>query len=145
MARIQRSALLPYSASEMFELVRDVDRYSEFLPWCPASRVVSDEGSEVLASIELGYHGIHKTFTTRNHLEPPHRLIMRLVEGPFRHLDGYWEFAPLGEEACKVSLDLDFEFAGRLVSSVLGPVFEQIANNLVAAFGRRASQVYGKR
>jgi ribosome-associated toxin RatA of RatAB toxin-antitoxin module len=129
----------------MYDLVRDVERYPEFLPWCRNARILSNEDKEVTASIELAYHGIHKTFTTRNQYDPPSHLTMRLVEGPFRHLDGFWQFTALGDVGCKVSLDMDFEVAGRLVSKVLGPVFEQIANTLVEAFSKRAVEVYGKR
>lgn len=145
MNTIKRSALVPYSAQEMFDLVSDIGAYGEFLPWCGGARVLSRDEHTVVASIEIAYKGLHKAFTTRNQLFPGNRMEMRLVQGPFSHLEGQWTFQPLGERASKISLDLQFEFSSRLAGLAMGPVFGGIANSLVDSFRRRAAEVYGVR
>lgn len=145
MPTIKRSALVPYLPAEMFSLVDDVEAYPQFLPWCKNARVLSRNEDEVRASLELARGGFEKSFTTRNRLQKNKMIEMRLVEGPFRHLDGFWRFEALGESACKVSLDLDFEFANKLVGMAMGPLFNQITNTLVDSFCERAEDVFGKR
>jgi ribosome-associated toxin RatA of RatAB toxin-antitoxin module len=144
MTVINKSALLPYSAAKMFELVDDIPSYPEFLPWCRTAEEIERDRDEVTARLELAYGSLHKVFTTRNRLQQNKMIAMRLVEGPFRHLEGFWRFEALDENACKVSLDMEFEFASRLVGMAAGPVFGQIANNLVDAFSKRAVDVYGR-
>lgn len=134
-----------YSAREMFDLVDDVDAYPAFLPWCRSSEVLSRNEDLVEASIEVAKGAVQKKFTTRNRLQQGKMIEMGLVEGPFKRLEGYWRFEVLSEQACKVSLDLDFEFSNRLMSMAFGTVFSQIANTLVDAFCKRAVDVYGKR
>lgn len=145
MPAIHRSALVPYSPAEMYSLVNDIDSYPQFLPWCKSARVLSRGDDEVRASLELARGGFEKSFTTCNRLQKNKMIEMRLVEGPFRHLEGFWRFEPLGEQACKVSLDMDFEFANKLVGLALGSLFNQIANTLVDSFCKRAIDVYGHR
>lgn len=144
MTTISKSALVAYSASQMYALVDDIDAYAEFLPWCAGSRVLSRNEHEVRGVIELARGGVQKSFTTCNRLQKNKMIEIRLVEGPFKHLEGFWRFHPLTDENCKVSLDMDFEFSNRLVSLVFGPVFNQITNTLVDAFCKRAVDVYGK-
>jgi ribosome-associated toxin RatA of RatAB toxin-antitoxin module len=145
MASINRSALVPYSPAEMFALVDDIEAYPEFLPGCRGTRVLSRSTDEVRATIELSKGGVEKAFTTSNRSQQNKMIEVRLVEGPFKHLNGFWRFDPLGESGCKVSFDLEFEFASRVLGMVVGPVFSQIANSLVDSFLKRAEQVYGKR
>lgn len=145
MSTIRKSALVPYSAHEMFGLVADVEAYSQFLPWCGGSRILSRDEDSVAAAIEIAYSGVHKTFTTINRMQTDKMIEMRLVEGPFKHLFGYWSFLALDERACKVSLDMEFEFSSAMLGLVMGPVFSRIANDLVDSFRRRAEQLYGKR
>lgn len=142
---ISRSALVPYSAAEMYALVNDVESYPQFLPWCRSTRVLSRNEDEVRATIELARGGIQKSFTTCNRLQKDKMIEIRLVEGPFHHLEGFWRFDALDEKASRVSLDLDFDFSSRILSLAFGPVFGQIANTLVDSFQKRAVQVYGKR
>lgn len=144
MPLIQKSALVPYSNSQMFALVNDVDSYVEFLPWCRSSKVLSRTEDEVRATIEIAHGGLHKSFTTLNRLSPGKMVEMSLVEGPFRRLDGYWRFDVLAEQACKVSLDLNFEFSSRLVAMAMGPIFSQITSTMVDSFCKRARDIYGK-
>jgi len=144
MKTINKSALVPFSAQQMFDLVNDVESYSAFLPWCRSSRVLSANEDELRASIEIAHGSLHKSFTTCNRLQRGKMIEMRLEEGPFRHLEGFWRFNALSEEACKVSLDLEFEFSSRLVGMAMGPIFTQITSSLVDAFSKRATEVYGK-
>lgn len=144
MPTIQRSALVPYSAAQMFALVDDIESYPKFLPWCKTSQVLSRSEDEVHGRLELSRSGMEKAFTTCNRLQKNKMIEMRLVEGPFRHLEGFWTFDALATDACKVSLALEFEFSNKLLSLTVGPVFSQIANSLVDAFCKRAGDVYGK-
>jgi len=138
---INRSALVPHTTEEMFQLVDDVDRYVEFLPWCTESRVLERSEDEVVATILLSKGSLNKAFTTRNLLQKHKMIEMRLVDGPFKHLQGFWRFDSLNDHACKVSLDLDYEFSSKLVALAIGPVFNQIANTLVDAFVVRAKEL----
>jgi len=146
MSHIQRSALVHYSAEEMFRLVNDVADYPNFLPWCRSSAVISESDDEMIASVEIARGVLNKTFTTRNRLQEGRRIELTLVDGPFKKLQGYWQFEPLKtENACKVSLDLEFEFDNAMMSIAAKPIFTQIANSLVDAFCKRAVEVYGER
>lgn len=146
MPTVNRQALVPYSPAEMFALVDDVPAYPQFLPWCRSAQVHSRNEDEVRASIELAKGSLRKSFTTCNRLQKDKMIEMRLVEGPFRHLEGFWRFDALkGGAATRVSLDLDFEFSNRLMAMAVGPVFNQVADTLVDAFVRRAREVYGER
>jgi ribosome-associated toxin RatA of RatAB toxin-antitoxin module len=145
MESVKRSALLPYTPQEMFELVTDIESYPRFLPWCQGSRVLSREGDEVRASIDFAVRGMTKSFTTRNRHQVNKMIEMHLVDGPFSRLDGCWRFDPLGEEGCKISLFLEYDFSSRILGMVVGSVFSQIANSLVDAFQQRAVEVYGQR
>ena len=145
MTQISKQALLHYTPQEMFALVDDIPAYPQFLPWCSESHELSRSEDEVTASLTLAYSGINKSFTTKNRMQAHKMIEMRLVEGPFKQLQGFWRFEPLGEAACKVSLDLEFEFSNKIMGMAMGPVFSQVANTLVDAFSKRAESVYGKR
>ena len=145
MTVIRKSALVPYSADEMYALVADIESYGQFLPWCGGARILQREPEAITASIAIAYRGVHKSFTTRNQLDPGRGMELKLVDGPFRRLVGHWRFEPLDDQACKVSLDLDFEFSNRLIAFAIGPVFESIANSLVDSFRQRAEVLHGRR
>lgn len=145
MTTIHRQALVSHSAEEMYRLVDDIESYPQFLPWCRSTAVISRNEDEVRASLELAKGSVHKTFSTLNRLHKGKMIEMRLLEGPFRHLEGYWRFEVLSEDACKVSLDLEFEFRNKMVGLVVGPVFNPVANSLVDAFCKRADDVYGRK
>jgi len=142
---INKSALVPYTAQEMYSLVDDIDAYPDFLPWCGASEVIERNEDEVTASILLSRSGLNKSFTTLNRLQRGKMIEMRLIEGPFRHLQGFWRFESLNESASKIMFDIEFEFSNKLLSMTVGPVFSQITNTIVDAFTKRAVEVYGKR
>ena len=145
MTVINRSALVPYTANEMYDLVADIESYPEFLPWCAGARVLSSEADTVVAELEIKYKNVHKSFTTKNKMTPNQSMLMDLLEGPFKHLRGDWQFQALDESACKISLELDFAFSNKLIGLAMGPVFANIANTFVDSFRQRAETVYGKR
>ena len=146
MSQIQRSALVHYSPAEMYQLVNDVAEYASFLPWCRSSSVKSETETEMVASVEIAKGVLNKTFTTRNQLKKGERIDLELVDGPFKQLSGNWRFEALKtEDACKVSLDLKFEFDSAMMSIAAKPIFTQIANSLVDSFCKRAVVVYGER
>ncbi len=143
MTTVSRSAMVRHSAEEMFELVDDVRGYEDFLPWVKRSRERERDGDVVIGELLFSKAGIEKSFTTRNRRQPGKMIEIRLVEGPFRHLEGFWRFDALGEDACKVSLDLEFEFSNRLLAMAFGKVFTQVAGTLVDSFVKRANERYG--
>ncbi len=141
MAVVEKSALVPYSARTLYEIVADVESYPEFLPWCKAARLLSRNDEELCGEIVVSKAGVTRAFATCNRLFPWHRMEIRLKEGPFRKLEGAWEFTELRENACKVSLRLEFEFSSGLMDKAFGVVFGQIANSLVDAFCKRAADL----
>lgn len=142
MPRITRSALVPYSAEQMFKLVNDVEAYPAFLPGCAGSRVLEASDSSMTASVDVSKAGIRKTFTTRNQLVEGEAIKMELVDGPFRKLVGGWHFTSLDVDACKIELNLDFEFTNGLVEMAFGKIFNELAMNMVKAFTQRAREIY---
>ncbi|HSP00211.1 MAG TPA: type II toxin-antitoxin system RatA family toxin [Thioalkalivibrio sp.] len=145
MTSISRSALVPYSPAQMFDLVNDIESYPRFLPGCRSATVHSRDADSIKATLELAKGAVRKSFTTCNRLQKDKMIEVRLVEGPFRRLEGFWRFDALESGACRVSLDMEFEFSNRLVGLAIGPVFHQIASTLVDSFVRRAREVYGAR
>lgn len=142
MAQVDRSALVLHTAEQMFDLINDVERYPEFLPWCAKTEVVSRSDDAVVATLYLAKAGLKYSFTTRNQLKRPVQMTLELVEGPFSSLVGVWEFKVLSDEACKVSLNLQFEFSGKIAAMAMGKVFNQVATTLVDAFVSRADEIY---
>ncbi len=140
---IQRSALLPYSASALYTLINDVDSYPQFLPWCSASEVLEQGDDFMRAALVIAKGHLSQRFVTKNTLVPDQSITMALEEGPFSQLQGIWEFKALGDKACKISLDLEFDYAGSIMKATLGPLFTQAANTMVDAFCQRAKQLYG--
>ncbi|APZ42227.1 type II toxin-antitoxin system RatA family toxin [Acidihalobacter ferrooxydans] len=145
MTTLSRSALVAYEPQEMYALVNDIEHYPEFLPWCRSTQVHARSDDEVRATIEIAKGSVRKSFTTRNHMQTGKMIEVGLVDGPFSHLHGFWRFDRLGDTACKVSLDMEFDFSNRLLGLAIGPVFSQIVISLVDAFVKRARDVYGPR
>lgn len=142
---VNKSALVSHSARQMYDLINDVQAYPEFLPWCRSTRLISRDETKLCGELEVARVGIRQKFSTCNLLYPYERIEIRLLEGPFKHLQGEWRFTALREDACKVELELEFGFTGKLINSAFGRVFSQIANTLVDAFCKRAKEVYGGR
>lgn len=143
MRKVSRSALVPFSADQMYTLVQDVESYPQFLPWCTGSSVHSRDAGELDATLELRRGSIQKSFRTRNTLSPGRAMKIELVNGPFRHLEGLWRFEQLGSDGSKVELDLEFEFESRITDSLFGPFFEETCSSLVESFTEQAKKVYG--
>jgi ribosome-associated toxin RatA of RatAB toxin-antitoxin module len=143
MASVQKSVLVPYSATQMFDLVERVADYPQFLPWCAGTRVVETDAGP-LVRIDINYHGVRAHFTTANRNERPERIVMELRDGPFRYLDGTWQFRALEAAGCRVELTLNYEFTTHALEKVIGPVFGHIAHSFIDAFVRRAEAVYGQ-
>lgn len=144
MPTVNRSALVRHTPQKMFDLVNDFERYPEFLPGCRQARLVEHDDVHLIGEMTLGRAGVEQTITTRNDLFEPERIEMSLVKGPFKRLKGRWLFTPMGDDACKVSLEMEFEFANRLLGMAFGKLFQQIAGQLVDAFTKRANELYGR-
>jgi ribosome-associated toxin RatA of RatAB toxin-antitoxin module len=144
MTVVQKSALVKFSAKQMFDLVNDIESYPKFLPWCSASRILKREGDIVEAELTISKGGFKKSFSTRNRIDQGGQITVSLLEGPFTYLEGVWTFMPLREDASKISLDLEFEMPGVLASLAFGTVFHQICNTMVTSFIERAKMVYAK-
>ena len=142
MAVVEKSALVMHTAQQMYDLVADVAAYQDFLPWCSNSRLISQTDEEICGEIEVSRAGITQKFSTCNRYISGEKMDIRLIDGPFKKLEGGWEFQALSDEACKVSLRLEFEFSGKLINAAFGKVFSIIANELVDAFCKRANEVY---
>ena len=140
---IKKNAVVPYSPAEMYELVNQVEHYPDFLPWCQEAVIHERNADEVKATLVLAWGGMQKSFTTHNRLQHHKMIEVRLVEGPFRQLEGFWLFEDV-DGACRIDLNLEFEFSNALLSIAFGGVFHQVANTLVDAFCQRADVVYGK-
>jgi len=139
---VKKTALVPHSAKELYALVNDVESYPDFLPWCKSTRLLSRTEHEVCGELEVSRIGISQKFSTCNRLHPFDRIDIRLLEGPFKHLRGSWHFQPLSDNGCKVLLELEFEFSGKLINKAFGVFFNQIANTMVDAFCKQARAVY---
>jgi ribosome-associated toxin RatA of RatAB toxin-antitoxin module len=143
MTGVSRSALVPFSAGQMFDLVEGVEQYPQFLPWCSGTAVSHRDPLITRATININYRGIKQSFSTENRKQPPELMSIRLAEGPFRALDGEWRFTPLGADACRIDFRLNYEFSSTLLEKLVGPVFGHIAGTMVDAFLKRADSIYG--
>lgn len=140
MTSIHRHALVRHSALRMYTLVNDVAGYPARFSWCDDSQVLEESDTHMLARLDLRIAGLRTSFTTRNALQAPTRITLALVEGPFRQLTGSWHFHSLAEDACKVSLTLDFEVAGKVMGSALAIGFQGLADRMVDDFCREADK-----
>lgn len=143
MPSIQRSALVMYSAADMYQLINDVLAYPKFVPDCHDSKIIEQNDQSMTASLLVAKGGIKKWFTTQNTFTTNERVTLSLVDGPFKKLSGSWLLQPLSDEACKISLELDYEFSNGVLELAFGKIFNQLANNMVQAFTQRAKEVYG--
>lgn len=145
MPTVHHSLSVPHSVADMYQLVNDIEAYSQFLPWCKESRILQQNADEIHAMLVLAGGGFQKSFTTCNRLQSNKMIEIRLVDGPFKNLEGFWRFEEVMETGCLVTLDLEFEFSNRLIGMAFGPVFNQVASTLVDAFCKRANEVYANK
>ena len=142
MPAVYRTALMPYSPLQMYDIVNDVERYPEFLPWCAEGKLLSHSETALEASIHMKKGRLNQRFSTRNTMQPGATINIDLIDGPFKKLTGTWNFHSVADKGCKIELRMEFEFSSRIISKLIGPVFTQIANSLVDAFCQRAHQIY---
>ncbi|WP_075187687.1 type II toxin-antitoxin system RatA family toxin [Teredinibacter haidensis] len=140
--RIERSALVAFSAEQMFDLVNDFESYPQYMPGCVGAELLAREADWLEARLHLEKAGIRQSFVTHNTFRRPEFMHLRLVEGPFKSLEGEWVFQPLAENACKVSFWIEFEFSNRLVALAAGKLFEHVASEQVSTLCNRAKQLY---
>lgn len=140
---IERSALMPYSAHQMYLLVNDVEKYPEFLPWCSETQLISSTDTEMVAKLVISKGPIKQYFITRNNLVTDKSVELNLQEGPFKKLHGLWTFNQLSSEACKIQLVMDFDYSNVIIKAALGPLFNKAATTMVEVFCQRAKQIYG--
>lgn len=144
MTHIHRHALLPYSCEQLFVLVNDVAAYPQYMAGCVGAEVLESTVDAMTARLDLARGPVKQSFTTCNRLQPFERIELTLVDGPFDDFAGYWSFQPLGETACKVTLDLHFALSSRIASLAAGKLFQSVANQLVDALSNRARQIHGR-
>ncbi len=142
MTVINRSALLPYQAHQLFELVNDIEAYPEYMDGCVNATVLSRQANQIEARLDLARGGIEQSFATRNTLVPSERITLELLDGPFDRFEGNWTFTELGDTACKVSLHLEFAINNGLLGAAAGKLFKHVAKHLVDAVEQRAHSLY---
>ena len=140
---INRTALVTYTPPQMFDLVVDVERDCEFLPWVTGATVHEKNEHDLVASMSMERAGVRQSFSTRNEMQRPDWMTMKLVNGPFRILEGKWQFAAIGDAGTRIALNMKFEFANPIASMLFGRAFEQSIGELIDAFVARARQIYG--
>ena len=139
---INRSALLPFSAAQMYDLVCDIQSYPQFLKWCESSVILERSVDHVLAELKVSYARLDLSFSTNNTLIENKSVCMALHKGPFKNMSGQWKFESLTEQACRVSLQMDFAFANPVSQKLVGKVFQSLINEQLSSFERRAHQIY---
>jgi ribosome-associated toxin RatA of RatAB toxin-antitoxin module len=139
---VSRSALLPYTADQIYSIVTDIDAYPEFLNWCSAAEIISESDDEVMAKLSIAYGKLNLNFTTRNVMRVNNCVTMSLVEGPFSKLNGQWTIQGLNDNACKVSLEMDFKFSNILTQKLFGRIFQSVIAAQLDAFQKRAETLY---
>ncbi len=142
MAQVKKTVIIHHSAGEMFLLVDDVLKYPEFLPWCGGVDLIDQNDHSTTATLHIAYHCLHQKFTTENTKTFPSAMSIQLKDGPFKHLDGTWQFIPLNDEACKIEFSLNYEFENHFLEKIIAPVFNHIANTFVDGFVVRADKIY---
>ncbi|HEY2630016.1 MAG TPA: type II toxin-antitoxin system RatA family toxin [Usitatibacter sp.] len=138
MTTVLKSVLVPHSAATMFALVDDVERYPEFLPWCPSTQLIERTEEVTRARIDIGYHGVKSHISTVNRKQAPEQMDLALVDGPFENFRGQWRFVPLGDAGCRVELSIDYSLSGSAINVVLRPVLANVLETLVDRFVARA-------
>lgn len=145
MIEISKTTVVPYTPEEMYVLVNDIESYPAFLPWCSVAKISNQQKESLTATLSLAVGKIKQSFTTENTMRNGSRINMQLIEGPFKHLSGYWKFNPKDEKSCHIQLHMNFEFENKIIKHTLGKVFYKVMDSLVESFVQRAQQIYGQR
>jgi ribosome-associated toxin RatA of RatAB toxin-antitoxin module len=138
MPTVSKSAIVAHSCAEMFDLVEDIERYPQFLPWCSGTEVFERSDELTRARLDIDYHGLKTSISTLNFKQAPRQMTLEFVEGPFERFKGLWRFVPLGEEGCRVEFTLDYAFSSAALEALLGPAFGHIIESHVDHFVARA-------
>lgn len=133
---------LPYTPDQMFDLVADVARYGDFLPWVSGVRVRSNSETEMIADLIVGFKGLRERFTSRVHKARPAHIHVDYIDGPLKHLSNEWRFEPDGPSGCKVEFTVDFAFRNSLFERIAGQVFDKALRKMIGAFEERAAALY---
>lgn len=136
--------LLPYTREQLFDLVADIERYPEFLPWCVGARIRERNGNEILGDLLIGYKMVRERFTSRVVLDRPSRIDVTYSEGPFKYLHNHWLFLPQPDGQCLIDFYVDFEFRSKMLQKLMGLFFNEAVRRMVGAFEARAHQLYGE-
>ena len=145
MTKISKATVVPYTPEEMYVLVNDIESYPAFLPWCSAAKILTQQDESLTATLSLALGKIKQSFTTENTMQDGSRIEIQLIEGPFKHLSGYWKFNPEDEQSCHIQLHMNFEFKNKIIKHTLGKACYKVMDSLVESFAQRAQQVYGNR
>ena len=135
--------VLPYTPEQLFDLVAQIERYPEFLPWCVAARIRSREGNVVVADLVIGFKMVRERFTSRVTLDRPRRIDVSYLEGPLKYMNNHWVFNPHPSGGTEIDFFVDFEFHSKVLQALIGALFHEALRRLVAAFEARAKQLYG--
>lgn len=139
---VEKTVLVMHSAEQMYALVDAVENYPQFLPWCGGVDLIARDDAKTIATLHIAFHGIKQSFTTQNHKTYSSSMEIKLIHGPFKHLEGDWQFIRLSDEACKIVFRLNYEFANAFLEKLIAPVFSHISNTFVDGFVARADKVY---
>jgi coenzyme Q-binding protein COQ10 len=143
MPGIRETRRLPYSAEQMFDLVADVGRYGEFLPWVIATRVRSNSDTEMVADMVVGFKSLRESFTSRVTKDRPRMIDVHYVDGPLSDLDNVWTFRAIDDHTCEIDFLVEFTFKNRLFERIAGQYFDKAFRKMVEAFEKRAAELYG--
>jgi ribosome-associated toxin RatA of RatAB toxin-antitoxin module len=144
MADVKKNVIVNHSGEKMFNLVDRIEDYPLFLPWCGGSKVIERNNDITKASILINYSGVNQSFITQNTKDYPSRIDLKLIDGPFKVLEGYWIFTPINEEACSIEFNLHYEFSNFILDKLISPIFSEIANTFVNGFVSQADKIYAK-
>ena len=145
MTEISKTTVVPYTSDEMYVLVNDIESYPIFLPWCTEAKILSQQEDNLTAKLSMALGKIKQSFTTENTMQDGSRIDIQLVEGPFKHLSGYWRFIQEDEQSCHIHLHMHFEFKNKIIKHTIGKAFYKVMDTLVDSFVQRAQQIYGNR
>jgi len=145
MTEISKTTVVPYTSDEMYVLVNDIESYPIFLPWCTEAKILSQQEESLTATLSMALGKIKQSFTTENTMQDGSRIDIQLVEGPFKHLSGYWRFIQEDEQSCHIHLHMHFEFKNKIIKHTIGKAFYKVMDTLVDSFVQRAQQIYGDR
>ena len=140
MVTIKKNAIVPHSRVKLFTLVDLVEEYPNFLPWCGDAKVIARTDKITRATILINFKGVKQSFTTENTKIYPEQMLIKLIDGPFKKLEGCWQFIEIEDDACRIELELHYEFSNKILDKLISPVFNIIANTFIDNFVTKANK-----